>query len=230
MSATGYNIANGTDVITYVQTTLTTGGNTFSSPSNVFYGNGANLIGCTGVANMVTTNAAQTIVPIKTFTQGIYMPTTCIQGRNDGFLYTTIPPGFGTTQPIGHNISLTTGATALTANNSEITNVTMPTMSAGVWIVSSNVQITKGTSTWTENNYVRLGYTFAGSPGAGDISGCRNILTWAGGATGPLMSCQYQRLHFIAYNGSQVQPRILMFYGTAGNGTYILNFNAVKVA
>lgn len=234
MSNTGYKIANGTDVITYVQTTVTTGANAFSSASNMFYGNGSNLSGLTaGTApeKMVTTNTDQTIVPIKTFTQGIRMDATCIQGRNDGFLYNTIPPGFGTTQPIGHNLSLITASAALTPNDTIVINTSMPTMSAGVWIVSGNLQLTKGTSTWLNNNYIGLSYT---SFGGGDMSGgSQTLYSWGAGFSGTVMSCPFPTLHFIATNTnntSQVRPNIYMYYSNAGNATYTLNFNAAKVA
>ena len=160
------------------------------------------------------------------------MSTTCIQGRNDGFLYDAIPPGFGTTQPIGYNISVTTGATAIPSSNTTITNRTLPTMSAGVWIVSCNFQVTKGNSVWDGNSYISSGYTFAASPGAGDMSGCRGSATWNAGFTGPTISCQFPTLHFIAYEGSQVQPNCYFLYGTGGPGTgkYTFSFRAAKVA
>ena len=117
MSATGYKTSDGTDLMTVFNNTVITGANTFSNPANVLYGDGSNLTATT-FTNMLTTNTAQTLTFSKTFgavgaTGGIHLSASCIQGRNDGFGFNTIPTGFAT-QPIGYTIRYTLADTLQT--------------------------------------------------------------------------------------------------------------------
>jgi len=230
MSATGYKIADGTDLLTTFQNVLSTTGNTFSSASNVFYGDGSNLTGLTVPGNMVTTNTTQTITALKTFsgtTGGIQLTNCCIAGRTDNFGFTGIPAGLST-QPIGYTINHISPPTALPPVNTLTYYTGMPLVDAGVWLVNGGISVLKGTAQWDFTQYIGLRYQAIG--GTLNPSSYAAVYYFTTPATNLLYN--FPSSIFVATNTnrtSQVQPYFSMSYSATG-GTYTHAIQMTKIA
>jgi hypothetical protein len=228
MSATGYKIADGADLLTTFQNVLTTNGNTFSSPSNVFYGNGSNLTGLTGPANMVTTDAAQTITALKTFsgtTGGIQLTNCCIAGRTDNFGFTGIPEGT-TFMPIGYTINHVSPPIGMQTSGSILYYTGLPFVDAGVWLVDGGINLLKGSAVYSTSSFISMSYLGVGGSFQGN-----STLDWFTNASTTL-GYNLPSKTFIATNTnrtSQVQPYSAITYTTAG-GTYTYGIQMTKIA
>lgn len=229
MSATGYKIADGTDLLTTFQSVLSTTGNTFSSPSNVFYGDGSNLTGLTGPANMVTTDTAQTMSALKTFsgtTGGIQLTNCCIAGRTDNFGFTG-SAGLAT-YPIGYTINHISPPTALPAVNTLTYYTGLPFVDAGVWLVDGGIVIMQGTAQWNFTQYIGLRYQAIG----GSINPSAYAAVYYFTTPASNLSYNFPSAIFVATNTnrtSQVQPYFSMSYSATG-GTYTHAIQMTKIA
>lgn len=227
MSVTGYKIADGTDLLTTFQSVLSTNANTFSSPSNVFYGNGSNLTGVT-FANAVTTDTTQTITALKTFsgtTGGIKMTSSCIRGRTDGFGFTG-NAGFAT-QPIGYTINHTSPSAAVPANGNALFYEGLPSVDAGVWLVDGTINVQKvNGAQWAANSLLAHGFDGTGGTIVGNtiVHNFNNTITTLG--------FKYPSKTFTATstNGTaKVKPYFAITYATGG-ATCTQSFQMTKIA